>query len=398
MGGHEVNRSATTRTRVAVYNLYWSTYGGGEQVSGAIAQALVDDHDVVLLGPEPIDIQATIARLGVDLSGCGYLRVSDDAEASEASAEFDLFVNTTYLSSAENLAPAGLYYVHFPGPPATPRQRATRAVSRSLATIVKRIKVGRLKAVDAGLERRVVRTTWARSYTAFLSNSAFTAGWVTRMWKVPSEVLHPPVRSEVLPGTKTHTIASVGRFFDPKFGHCKKQLDLVHAFIDLERHAADGWRLELVGGADAASRDYALAVRRDAQGHSVGVHFNAPRSLVRDTLAAASIFWHAGGFGEDPDTHPERFEHFGIAVVEAMAAGAVPVVFGAAGPAEIVRHGVDGLHWHTPTELTRLTLKLIADPVRLATMSASAQQRARDYSMENFSSRLREAAAQVLAS
>ena len=28
------------RARVAVYNLYWSTYGGGEQVAGAIAQAL----------------------------------------------------------------------------------------------------------------------------------------------------------------------------------------------------------------------------------------------------------------------------------------------------------------------------------------------------------------------
>ena len=385
-----------TRHRVAVYNLYWSTYGGGEQVAGAIAQALADDHEVVLLGPEPIDIEATIARLGVDLTSCGYQRVVDDLTASAASATFDLFINTTYLSSALNLAPAGLYYVHFPGPPSTPRQRVTQAVAGGGAALLERAKDGRLKRIHAGFERRTRRVEWVHTYTTFLSNSMFTAGWVTRLLKVPSEVLYPPVRPEVLPGEKAPLIASVGRFFDPKFGHCKKQLDLLYAFIELERQGADGWRLELVGGADASSREYALAVRREAVGHAVGVHFNAPRSLVRETLAAAGIFWHGGGFEEDPETHPERFEHFGIAVVEAMAAGAVPVVFGAAGPAEIVRHGVDGFHWHTLAELVQFTRELIADPAKRAAMSASAQARARDYSTEVFTAGLRAAAAHAL--
>lgn len=385
-----------TRKRIGVYNLYWSTYGGGEQVAGGIAQALAGDYDVVLLGPEPIDIDATISRLGVDLSGCDYQCVVDDLSASTASAEFDLFINTTYRSSAANLAPAGLYYVHFPGPPSSSRQRAMQAIARGLAYLAGRIKVRRLKAVHIGLERRTARTDWTQGYTTFLSNSTFTAGWVTRMWKVPSAILYPPVRPEVSPGSKTQTIASVGRFFDPKFGHCKKQLDLLRAFVSLEQQGADGWRLELVGGADASSRDYALAVRREASGHAVGVHFNAPRSLVRATLATGSIFWHGAGFGEDPNDHPERFEHFGIAVVEAMAAGAVPVVFGAAGPAEIVRHGVDGFHWHSPAELVRFTRDLISDPTLLATMSASAQHRAREFSFDNFANELRTVAASAL--
>ena len=230
----------------------------------------------------------------------------------------------------------------------------------------------------------------------FLSNSTFTAEWVTRLWKVPSGILYPPVRPEVLAGTKSQTIASVGRFFEPKFGHSKKQRELLHAFIELERQGNKGWRLELIGGADASSRDYALLIRREAIGHEVGVHFNAPLALLHKTLAAASIFWHGGGYGEDASTHPERFEHFGIAVVEAMAAGAVPVVFGAAGPAEIVRHGVDGFHWHTPAELVRFTRDLIADPATRAAMSASAQARARDYSTESFTAGLRAAAAHAL--
>ena len=132
-----------TRKRIAVFNLYWSTYGGGEQVAGAIARTFADDHDVTLLGPEPIDIAATISRLGVDLSRCEYLRVVDDATASAASADFDVFINTTYRSSAENLAPIGLYYVHFPGPPSTGRQRATQVVARGAATLVSRAQVVR---------------------------------------------------------------------------------------------------------------------------------------------------------------------------------------------------------------------------------------------------------------
>jgi len=383
--------------KVAVFNLYWATYGGGEQVAGAIAMALADDHEVTLLGPEPISLEAMRARLGIDLAGCGYRRVSDDEAASTASADFEIFINTTYLSTAENLAPVGLYYVHFPGSPGTPSQRARRTVARGLANRLRHVKAGKLKAVHVGLERRARRTTWAASYTTFLSNSAFTAGWVKRLWKVHSEVLYPPVQPEVLPGSKSPTIVSLGRFFDPKFGHCKRQLDLLRAFIALEPHAA-GWRLELVGGADASSREYALAVRREAQGHAVGVHFNAPRTLVRETLAEASIFWHGGGFEEDPKTHPERFEHFGIAVVEAMAAGAVPIVFGAAGPAEIVRHGIDGFHWHTQQELAQYTRQLMGDSTMLATMSASAQQRATAYSSANFAKGLRDVVAQALSS
>ena len=384
------------RKRVAVYNLYWSTYGGGEQVAGAIAEAFAADHEVVLLGPEPIDIEATRARLGVDLSGCGYQKVVDDLTASAASADFDLFINTTYLSAAPNLASAGFYYVHFPGHPSTTRQRITQALAARAAALTRRAGTGRLGRVHAGFERRARDLSWVHTYTTFLANSAFTAGWVTRLWEVPSEILYPPVRPEVLPGEKEPIIAAVGRFFDPKFGHCKRQLDLLHAFVELERQGAGAWRLELVGGADASSRDYALAVRREAIGHAVGVHFNAPRSLVRDTLAAASIFWHGGGFGEDPETHPDRFEHFGIAVVEAMAAGAVPIVFGAAGPAEIVRHGIDGFHWHTPDELVRSTRLLIDDPITRATMSANAQQRAAEFSHRVFTDRLRDAAALAL--
>ena len=154
------------------------------------------------------------------------------------------------------------------------------------------------------------------------------------------------------------------------------------------REGVGDWVLSFVGGADGASRDYALAVRRGAIGLPVRVNLNAPRELVETTLATASIYWHGGGFGEDAELHPERFEHFGIAVVEAMAAGAVPVVFAAAGPAEIVRHGVDGFHWTTLEELQSFTRQLMNDEELRMKMSSAAQLRAADFGVDVFAKRI----------
>jgi glycosyltransferase involved in cell wall biosynthesis len=212
---------------------------------------------------------------------------------------------------------------------------------------------------------------------------------VQQLWDVPTRTLYPPVRPSVSPGDKRPLILALGRFFDPSHGHCKKQRELLDTFARLHRSGRlDGWELALVGGADAANREYVLDVRRAAQDLPVAVHVNAPGTLVEELLGAASVFWHGAGYGEDPARHPERFEHFGISVVEAMAAGGVPVVFGAAGPAEIVRDGRDGVHWHTLDELAERTCDLAADPARRATLAVSAVERAADFSAGVFAEQL----------
>ena len=381
-----------TRPKVAIYNLYWATYGGGEQVSGAIAEALKTRCDVTLLGPEEPNVEATRSRLGVDLSRCAWRKVVDDAEAGEASNDFDVFINGTYRSHAVNKAPVGLYYVHFPEPPSTARRKAVDAVARTGLGAMKMAPrlPDRLAGVQRGLQRRVIDQSWAKSYTKFLSNSKYTAGWVKKLWDADSEIVYPPVRTTVKPGKKVELMTSIGRFFDPSLGHSKKQLELLQAFTHMfsSREGIGSWELSFVGGADSASRDYALAIRRGAIGLPVAVHLNAPREIVETTLATASIYWHGGGFGEDAALHPERFEHFGIAVVEAMAAGAVPVVFGAAGPAEIVRHGIDGFHWKTLDELQSFTRQLMNDEELRLKMSSAAQLRAADFGVDVFAKRI----------
>lgn len=397
MGGRQVatdvrsTAGPANRLRVGVYDLYWSTLGGGEQVDGSIAQVLARDHDVTLLGPQPPDVLATMHRLGVDLSACDFHRVVDDADASEASGDFDVFVNGTYLSKAINRAPVGYYYVHFPGEVPT---RSDQVRSRLGVIGVKALSLPprlpqRLTEVQAAFDRRVARVEFVPTYTRYLANSQFTAAWVERLWGRSSDVLYPPVRPSVRPGEKSPLILVLGRFFDPSFGHSKKQHELLATFRSLHRAGRlPGWRLAIVGGCDAANRDYALAVKRAARGLPVEVHVNAPGAVVERLLGEASLYWHGAGLGEDADRHPERFEHFGISVVEAMAAGAVPIVFAAAGPAEIVNDGEDGRHWTTLDELAELTVELAVDGASRGALAVAAVRRADEFSASAFAHRL----------
>ncbi|MGH9212806.1 MAG: glycosyltransferase [Acidimicrobiales bacterium] len=229
---------------------------------------------------------------------------------------------------------------------------------------------------------------WTNSYGALVANSEFTREWVKRWWECDTEVLYPPVSMHPR-RDKAPIILNVGRFFDADLGHSKKQLEMVRAFRDLCDRGVTGWTLHLLGGCVAVGDGYFDQVRRAAEGYPVELHPNASGEEKDGLYGRASIYWHASGFGENPQRHPGRLEHFGITTVEAMSAGAVPVVIGRAGQLETVRHGVDGYHFHTLDELTSLSESLIGDEARLAEMSAAAETRAREFSIDAFEGRLR---------
>jgi glycosyltransferase involved in cell wall biosynthesis len=228
---------------------------------------------------------------------------------------------------------------------------------------------------------------WLDTYSHVVSNSAFTRGWVQRWWDHDSEVLYPPVRMHES-RDKEPIILSVGRFFGSGSGHSKKQLELVDAFRLLLDRGVEGWTLHLVGGCGEADQDYLESVRLAAEGLPVVFHVDAPGEELEDLYARASVFWHATGLGEDPEEAPQRLEHFGIATVEAMSAGVVPVVIGIAGQLEIVEDGVNGCHFATLDELVATTAALVADDSRRQALSTAATERARNFSLDRFGERL----------
>jgi glycosyltransferase involved in cell wall biosynthesis len=247
-----------------------------------------------------------------------------------------------------------------------------------------------LQAATGGID-------WLGSYGLVVANSAFTRGWIDTYWGYDSKVLYPPVTMYPA-GAKEPAILNVGRFFPADRGHSKKQLELVQAFRRLCDAGVHGWTLHLCGGCSDGGTDYLDLVRRAAAGYPVEFHVNASGAELESLYARASIYWHASGLGEDPQRHPDRLEHFGISTVEAMSAGAVPVVIGLAGQRETVRHGVDGYHFRSLDGLVALTRDLIDDPGQLRRMSASAAARARRFGLDAFGADLHILVERVLAS
>jgi glycosyltransferase involved in cell wall biosynthesis len=274
--------------------------------------------------------------------------------------------------------------------------------SRSLGVAVSRLRlVGNARGPRQFLAERfpwLLRdprdTSWLKAYERVLANSEFTRGWIRRYWDVDADLLFPPIRvHELHPAAKRQAIVTVGRFIARGHGHSKKQLEMVKAFGEMVRRGSlPGWKLHVVGGLEPAQRAYFDQVAQAAEGLPVELHPNAPRPLVEQLLATSSVFWSATGLGEDEQTAPWTFEHFGMTTVEAMAAGCVPVVIDKAGQREIVRHGQDGYRWSTVEELEARTGEVAADPELRDRLGTAAIERAADFSDEAFAARWREIA------
>lgn len=102
--------------RVALYNRYWRTRGGGERYAGAVAEILSRNHRMELLGPEEVGLQSLSEHLGLDLSRSSFRLIprGSERELVPITAEYDLFINCTYLSRLPSQAARSVYLVLFP--------------------------------------------------------------------------------------------------------------------------------------------------------------------------------------------------------------------------------------------------------------------------------------------
>jgi glycosyltransferase involved in cell wall biosynthesis len=130
-------------------------------------------------------------------------------------------------------------------------------------------------------------------------------------------------------------------------------------------------------------------MKKSADGFPIKFLVNLNKEKLWTEGSKAKIYWHATGYGENLEDHPELAEHFGISTVEAMSAGIVPVVIDAGGQREIVADGKNGLLWTSETDFKTKTLDLINDQKLLARLKVKAIERAKDFSEEQFESDIR---------
>lgn len=388
------------KRNIGVYNLYLRTMGGGEKLTLALAEHLSRSHNVWLFSADPLDIDALEQFFGVDLSrvspvrlkGPGpLLRLVAKARGRRAPAfslhhylqlkklNLDIFINNSYASGLVCPAAQGVLMCMFPYHP------APRPATDSLARRVKDSLVDGLERCVTGFAVRNV----VASYSSVVAISRYSAEWASRMWGRGPVVINPPCDDMGPPSAKQKIILHVGRFVadvGERERHHKGQDVLLETFKGMTDLWRRGWELHFVGhvGADAESAKFAAALVESAAGLPVSFHFGAGLGELRDLYRRAAVYWHATGFGLPAEAYPAGQEHFGITTVEAMSAGAVPVVYGSGGQMEIVTHGADGFCWTDTAELARLTEELANDQTLRERLSRQAVASSRRFGREAF--------------
>jgi glycosyltransferase involved in cell wall biosynthesis len=269
--------------------------------------------------------------------------------------------------------------------------------SRRLGTVVyNRSRIGFLKKIILKILGYVplFLVTFPRdlkfleSYGKIITISQYSREWVKKLWDRQSTVLYPPVDIDSFKsGIKEKIILSVGRFFPEH--HNKKQLEMAEVFKKMLKKYPDDmedYKLYLVGGVDRRPDhiQYVKKIKDVAKNYPIKVITNIRWPLLVELFTKSRIFWHASGMGEDEKTSPEKFEHFGITTVEAMAAGCIPVVINKGGQKEIINDRHNGFLFENWEELENITLRIIRGEVDTGKISKNAAQDCRRFSNSNF--------------
>ncbi|MBV8809680.1 MAG: glycosyltransferase, partial [Acidobacteriaceae bacterium] len=321
--------------RAVLYTPYPLYPGGGERYMLTIAQALSQHYRTTIVTPERYSSYRfrTIAQeLDLDLAAIESVPVAEIA--SVAGCDIFIAMGNQVFPSIRAVGRRRMYICQFPLP---------MHVNH----------IGAAWELLGGYDQVIV-------YSAFCAEHFRERAEAITQSVPPIEVLAPPVPSYASSGPakrEANNILSVGRF--TREGHCKRQDTMIAAFrLLIESFGRKNLQLHLVGAVppDAESREYLRELRDLAHDLPVHFHLNAPPAALRDFYQRASLYWHATGYMVWEKFFPERLEHFGISVVEAMSAGALPLVCANGGPAEIVIDGRTGFHWRSEYELAEKTM------------------------------------------
>lgn len=349
--------------KIGIFDPYLDDLGGGEKYMMKIARCLSEQNDVYVFWDEEKDLNDLRKRFLLDLSRIKLTKNIFSKNVSRLtrlieSRKYDIIIVLSDGSIPFILSKKTFIHIQQPLPDR----------NKDIKTRLKLLRVNK-----------------------FFCNSQYTKSYIDSSFRVESSVLYPPVDLKHKKVNKENIIFHVGRFRVKnvsKVEDYKKQAVMIEVFKNMIKSGLEDWKFILAVSIKKEDSDAFGKLKKMAKDFPISFQINKNNDALWDTYSRAKIYWHASGFGEDLEKHPEFAEHFGISTVEAMGAGAVPVVINAGGQAEIVEDGNSGFLWNTTKELIDKTQGLIKNEELLKKMSLEAMKRAKYFAGDRFCSDL----------
>ncbi len=334
--------------RAAIYNPYLDTLGGGERYTMAIATSLAKQGYIVdIEWIDPSIKKQLEERLGIDLKDVNFVEDIKRGDGYEVCFWVsDGSIPT--LRSRNNL-------LHFQVP----------FTNVNGISLLNKFKLMRINTI--------------------VVNSEFTKKFIDEEFSVNSFVLYPPVSVEKFKSQKKENmILSVARFSE--LMQPKRQDVLIEAYKKLHKSIPNS-KLVLVGGVEVGDTEFLKKLKDGAKDYPIHIIESPDFKTLKKLYGDAKVFWSAAGFGIDENKNPKKVEHFGIAVVESMAAGCVPIVFAAGGHKESVKNTISGFLWNNVNDLCNFTKKVLIDEKLRIQISKKAICGSKSFSYEEFERR-----------
>lgn len=344
--------------KIGIYDPYLDDLGGGEKYMMTIAECLSKNNNVTVFWDEKKDIEDLLQRFTIDLS--------------KVSIEKNIFAkNFGFLNRLLESRKYDAIIVLSDG---------------SIPFLLSKKVFLHLQQPIENIENNF--KSWLkllRIHTVFY-NSEFTKSFNQDLLPQKTKVIYPPVSFQPKEVERKNVVLHVGRFRVKNVGvdDYKKQHVMIKAFKEMIDEGLKNWKFVLAVSIKNDDKEKFEQMRKNAEGYPIEFVINCSNKKLWDYYSIAKIYWHASGFGEDLKKHPEFAEHFGISTVEAMGAGAVPVVINAGGQREIVTDGKNGFLWDDLKELQKKTFNLINSRDLTEKLSIEAKLRARSFSENKF--------------
>lgn len=167
-------------------------------------------------------------------------------------------------------------------------------------------------------------------------------------------------------------IMIIGRFSIGKINHGHYQA--LQIFRDLKTKTNKNIELIIAGNSHVGveSTLFIDRLKEESLSYNLTVKFivNGSPSEVEEALASSSILWHLSGIKQSSSSSTENLkqggiddssslEYFGIAIVEAMGVGLIPIVLNKGGTKDIIEHKVNGILADNGSDFIKQTLYLI---------------------------------------